>query len=147
MTLTKKLYDELVTTAAINHYGYKCEDCGCLYYDRESDNWCCLGGTTNPGHRAFSYCFRPRKGSPNYTDPKEWKKLVKIPEPVEEPKEEEPEKHLTNHEKILERLKDPEIMVDYLQSCTECPLAESCAGRLKNNWTRCRNKLKLWLQS
>ena len=62
-------------------------------------------------------------------------------------KEKEPEKHVTNHEKILERLKDPETMVDYLQSCTECPIAESCAGRLKNNWTRCRNKLKLWLQS
>lgn len=100
MTLTKKLYDELVTTAAINRYNYKCKDRGLLYYDMESDDWCCgLGVTTNPEHRAFSYCFKPRKGSPNYIDPKEWKKLVKIPEPVEEPKEEEPEKHLTNHEK------------------------------------------------
>jgi hypothetical protein len=144
--ITKKLYKEIITQLAINKYDYKCKDCGLIYFDRESDSWCCKGSSADPEHKAVCYCFTPHKGCHNYTDPKTWKDLVEIPEPSDD-KPEEPEKKLTNHEKILERLKDPEIMVDYLQSCPECPLAESCAGRLEKHWLACRRKLKLWLKS
>lgn len=75
------LYDGMVNAVAIKKYGYTCRDCShSPYYDSWLDQWCCRGGSTpGPDHVACEWCFSPNKNSPKYTDPKEWKKLLKKP--------------------------------------------------------------------
>ena len=139
--MTKDKPSDEAVEAAIQLYDYRCKDCTCKYYDRYLEDWTCAFSDIIDFERKACPSLRLSKDAQNYTEPSEWWKLLVPYDTVVV-------KSGTNHAKLLQTLGDPEVLTDYLQDCTCCPVADGCPYRDDSDkWDECRARIKAWLAS
>lgn len=134
----------------------RCGECQLIYYDREYEQYQCMGGYCNPSDRACVK-FKEAEGKPiEGTWPSgEMPQRVRDKEDAaylalsekKRKSEDKPQKVVTNYEALMSSFKVEDNLIDYLQrsSCEDCEHENGCPHAYKGDWKACREFLRKWL--